>query len=365
MYVLIPAYEPTSQLPALVAQLRETAPALEILIVDDGSGDGFGDVFAAAEDAGARVITHPVNRGKGAALKTGFAEIGARAPGVGVVTADADGQHMAVDIVAVAAAVAERDGALVLGVREFRDTAPVRSRLGNAVARTLFQLATGRRISDTQTGLRGISGDRIAWALSIPGDGFEYEQRMLLRVAPDAVALTEVPIETVYLGRNESSHFRPVRDSLRVLAPLALFTASSLAAFVVDTLALLVLNALTGWLVASIVVARLLSASVNFVVNRRMVFRAGGTAVPAQAARYALLAAALLASNIAWMSFLTDAGLALLPAKAVTEGVLFILSYGVQRSLVFAPAIGPDIARPSPPVASAPFATSAHPGRNR
>ena len=378
MYVLIPAYEPAPELAVLVAGLREAAPGTEVLVVDDGSGPGFAGVFASVRDAGARVIAHPTNRGKGAALKTGFAEIAEiaeRSPGVGVVTADADGQHTVGDILAVANAVDAHPGALILGVRGFRASVPARSRVGNAAARALFHLATGQRISDTQTGLRGLSADLLAWALSVPGAGFEYEQRMLLRVAPDGVEVREVPIETIYLSGNESSHFRPVRDSFRVLAPVVLFAASSLAAFVVDTVALLMLNALTGWLIGSIVMARLLSASVNFVVNRRVVFRSRETRAPAQVMRYAVLASALLASNIAWMSFLTDAGLALLPAKAITEGVLFILSYGVQCSLVFPRMPRPDFARPSPRplTAPAPFAPAttipavpkARTGRNR
>lgn len=337
--MLIPAYQPGLRLPELVADLRRSDPDLEVLVVDDGSGHDFAPLFAAARDEGARVIVHATNRGKGAALKTGFAHIAAQDPDADVVTADADGQHTPTDVCRVADALradaAAGRSALVLGVRAFSGTVPLRSRVGNSASRALFRLATGRRVSDTQTGLRGIPSDRLGWALGIPGEGFEYEQRMLLRLGPDQMATHEVPIETVYLDQNSSSHFRPVRDSLRVLLPVLLFASSSLAAFVVDTIALLVLQALTGWLVPSIIAARVLSASANFLVNRRMVFRAGSGSMLPQALRYGVLALALLASNIAWMSFLTDNGLALLPAKVVTEGVLFVLSYGVQRSLVF------------------------------
>ena len=363
MFVLIPAYEPGPRLPGLVADLLRADPDLDILIVDDGSGPAFTPVFAAAREAGAQVIAHTANRGKGAALKTGFAHIARHDPDADVVTADADGQHTPADVCRVADALrrdaADARSALVLGVRGFRGDVPLRSRVGNAVARGLFRLATGRQVTDTQTGLRGIPSDRLAWALGIPGDGFEYEQRMLLRLGPDQLAAHEVPIDTVYLDHNASSHFRPVRDSIRVLLPVLLFASSSLAAFVVDTVALLVLQGLTGWLVPSIIAARVLSATANFAVNRRVVFRARGGPMLAQAVRYGVLALALLASNIAWMSFLTDNGLALLPAKVVTEGVLFVLSYGVQRSLVFprsdaeAPARVP-ISRPDHPAAQAP-----------
>ncbi|MEX0152326.1 glycosyltransferase [Microbacterium sp. LMI1-1-1.1] len=361
MFVLIPAFEPGPRLPILIGELRRADPDLEVLVVDDGSGPAFAPVFAAARDEGAQVLAHPANRGKGAALKTGFARIAAERPDADVVTADADGQHTPTDVCRVAEALrtdaADGRSALVLGVRGFRGDVPLRSRVGNAAARGLFRLATGRQVTDTQTGLRGIPSDRLAWALGVPGDGFEYEQRMLLRLSPDGIAAHEVPIDTVYLDRNASSHFRPVRDSLRVLLPVLLFASSSLAAFVVDTVALLLLQALTGWLVPSIVAARLLSASANFLVNRRVVFRAQGGPLVGQAVRYGVLALALLASNIAWMSFLTEHGLALLPAKVVTEGVLSVLSYGVQRSLVFPrmDAAGPPprpISRPGTPAAA-------------
>jgi putative flippase GtrA len=363
VFVLIPAFEPGPRMPALVAELLSADPDLDVLIVDDGSGSAFASVFAAAREAGAHVITHPSNRGKGAALKTGFAHVVVHDPDADVVTADADGQHTRADVCRVADALrrdaADGRSALVLGVRGFQGAVPLRSRVGNAAARGLFRLATGRQVTDTQTGLRGIPSDRLDWALGIPGEGFEYEQRMLLRLGPDQLAAHEVPIDTVYLDRNASSHFRPVRDSLRVLLPVLLFASSSLAAFVVDTVALLVLQALTGWLVPSIIAARVLSATANFVVNRRVVFRARGGPMLGQAVRYGVLALALLASNIAWMSFLTDNGLALLPAKVVTEGVLFVLSYGVQRSLVFprtdaGPPARRPISRPDPPFTQVP-----------
>lgn len=340
MFVLVPAYEPDARLAFLVAALRRGDSDLAVLVVDDGSGPAYASFFADARAAGADVIAHDRNRGKGAALKTGFSWIARADPSADVVTADSDGQHTPDDIARVAAALHSDAGrgesALVLGVRAFHGRVPLRSRLGNLCARGLFRLATGQAITDTQTGLRGIPADRLAWACEIAGDGFEYEQRMLLRLAPDGIDAHEVPIATVYLDRNASSHFRPARDSVRVLVPVLLFAASSVAAFLVDTIMLLALAALGVPLAAAIIAARVMSATVNFFVNRRVVFRSHGRAAAPQAVRYAVLAAALLASNIAWMSYLTSLGVALLVAKMLTEAVLFVLSYGVQRSVVFA-----------------------------
>lgn len=343
--VLIPAYEPGEQLLRLVSELRRADPSLPILVVDDGSGPAFAAVFARARALGAELLHHDRNRGKGAALKTGFRHVLETAPGAGVVTADADGQHTADDILAVAADVrAAAEGAtgadarpvMVLGCRDFDGAVPLRSRLGNDVSRGLFRLAAGWRLSDTQTGLRGIPAAMLPWLLEVPGERFEYEQRVLLGLRRAGFAAEERRIATVYLGANESSHFRPVLDSLRVLLPVLLFAASSLLGFVVDTVALFALEALTGALVPSIVAARVISASANFAVNRRLVFlRRGREGLWREALAYALLAAVMLASNIVWMSYLTGAGLPLWLAKLVTELVLFFTSYRAQRSVVF------------------------------
>ncbi|WP_243075493.1 glycosyltransferase family 2 protein [Microbacterium sp. SS28] len=341
MIVLIPAYEPGDALPLLVSELLDADPDVEIVVVDDGSGARFAGVFDGVRALGATVLAHETNLGKGAALKTGFAHAMRSHPADDIVTADADGQHTVADIVAVADEM-RRDAAagspaMVLGCRAFAGRVPLRSRVGNAAARGVFRLAAGWRLSDTQTGLRGIPSLMLPWLLEQPGERFEYEQNVLLRARRDGWSTREVPIETVYLGQNASSHFRPVADSARVMLPLLAFAGSSMIAFVVDTVALLLFTALTGWLVPSIVAARVLSASVNFAVNRRFVFRQRVRRdLVRQALRYAILAAALLASNVVWMTALTDFGVPLLLAKVATEAVLFVTSYGVQKSFVFA-----------------------------
>ena len=354
--VLIPAYEPDARLVTLVRALA----GCRVLVIDDGSGPAFDGVFAAAAASGALVLTHEGNRGKGAALRTGFAAIAQRFPGAHVVTADADGQHTPADIARVAAHIAE--GQIVLGTRAFTGPVPARSRWGNTLSRLVFRGIAGRAIGDTQTGLRGLPAGALPWALSVGGDRFEYEFRMLLQAASADLALVEVPIATIYTDDNASSHFRPVRDSLRVYAPVARFAVSAVGAFLVDTLALLILHALTGSLLLSVVAARVLSASANFAVNRRLVFRRGRD-VPLRTAvvRYFSLAVVLLAANYGTISALTTLGAPLLVAKIVTEATLFLVSFGVQRSVVFAPPT-PAIADPR---AAPPPRRSADPARPR
>ena len=164
------------------------------------------------------MLTHPENRGKGAALRTGFAWIIEHAPGEAAVCADSDGQHRIRDVVRVATAV--RPGVIVLGGRRFTGKVPLRSRFGNTVTRHVFRALSGIAVYDTQTGLRAYPHELLGWLMSVPGDRFEYEFQALLRARNAGVRIIEVEIETVYELRENSSHFRPLRDSWRIYAPL-------------------------------------------------------------------------------------------------------------------------------------------------
>ncbi len=289
---------------------------------------------------GATVLHHAQNRGKGAALRTGFAHVALVSPGSSVVTADADGQHLPEDVVRVAAAVGDGTGVgsagagVVLGVRSFGgDDVPLRSRVGNRVSAVLVRAATGRALADTQTGLRGFAPHLLPWLLTVPGDRFEYELRVLLEAARRGVPVAQVPITTVYLEGNASSHFAPVRDSLRVYRPLALFLLSSLSAFAVD----LVDAAGAGCAdrVAVAVGARRPAAERHGELPGQPAGGVRGTGWPAPGARLLALAGALLLANLALISGLTWLGLPLLAAKLATELALVAVSFTVQRCAVF------------------------------
>lgn len=336
MQILIPAYEPDERLVELLTSLRAAAPDQGVVVVDDGSGPAHREVFRAVRALGFTVISYPTNRGKGHALRVGLEHVAEHHPGQDVVTADCDGQHSLVDVLRVAQVLGRSRDAIVLGSRRFTGHVPARSRFGNAVTRLLFRLATGRRVSDTQTGLRGYPAPMIPWLLTVKGDRFEYELDVLLQAVRDHRDVVEVEIATIYLDENASSHFRPVADSLRIYGPLLRFALASFGAFLADTAVLLVLVPLSGNLLASVVAARVVSSTVNFVTNRSFVFE-HGRAVPlgAAAARYWTLVVALLAANYGLLCALTGAGLPLVVAKVVTEAVLFAVSYLVQKTLVF------------------------------
>ncbi|MDI6099599.1 glycosyltransferase family 2 protein [Actinoplanes sp. NEAU-A12] len=222
--ILLPVFRPGPHLGELVGDLiADGVAAPRIVVVDDGSGPGGEPALAAVRGLGCPVLRHPVNRGKGAALKTGFRYARGAHPGLDVVSADADGQHRAADI----RLVAERAGAgrIVLGVRRF-DAMPPRSRLGNEVTRVLFRAVTGRYVSDTQTGLRAYPAELLDHLGEVEGERFEYEMNVLLDAAGAGRPLEEVVVPTTYLDGNAASHFGGVTDSLRVYRPLLRFAVA-------------------------------------------------------------------------------------------------------------------------------------------
>lgn len=335
MIILIPAFEPDEKLLQLIRDLTHAAPAMGILVVNDGSGPAFAQRFQQAKVLGATVIGYQNNHGKGQALKTGFNYIVANHPGQHVVCADSDGQHCVADILRVAGQV--RSGStMVLGERHFSGQVPLRSRVGNGATRIFFALATGTWLTDTQTGLRGYPSQLLPWLQTVRGNRYEYELNILLEARTRGHHLQCVPIETIYLQNNESSHFRPVRDSLRIYAPLLTFSMSSLIGFAVDVAAFLALMAATGSLLLAVLGARAISSGINFAINRSLVFPEG-RAVPLKqtAARYFALVVVLLAANYGLLFTLTEAGFPSLPAKLLTETALFLLSFTVQKRFLF------------------------------
>lgn len=338
MYVLIPAYQPDARLPRLILELHRADPSTKIVVVDDGSGQKFSDIFEASATAGAHVISYENNRGKGYALREGFTwirDIAGDSPEC-VVTADADGQHTLNDIFRVGRTCTDT-GKSVLGVREFVGHVPARSRIGNTATSALFWLATGWKLKDTQTGLRAFPVALLPALLEVQGDRYEYELRVLLHLAKFRHPVTQIPIETIYEAGNPTSHFRPLQDSARIWAPLLKFAASSGVATIIDYVLVLVLNALTGALFFPVIAARLVSASVNFAMNRR-VFEATGVPLRRSALRYAALAVAVIAGSYTMLAVVTGIGMPLWIAKIIADTTMYLVSYSAQSRYVFAPA---------------------------
>ncbi len=338
MIVVIPAYQPDEKLLRTVEELRAHTD-YAIVVVDDGSTPDRQPVFASL-DPDVTVLRHDVNRGKGRALKTAFAYIQEHFPqNEGIVTVDADGQHLLPDIVRVSEAWAAHPEALVLGSRRFTGNVPFKSRAGNAITRKVFHVSTGVKVFDTQTGLRAFSVSRIPMMLEMHGDRYEYEINVLLYATRHHVPILEVWIETVYIEDNASSHFHPVRDAWRIYKMILLFVASSLAAALLDYVLVLTLPQLLEPfiptpLLVSTAIARVVSSLCNYFLNGKLVF--GGCSKDS-ILRYYLLVAGIYAVNYGLLTILS----VLLPlplwlAKLLVELVLYPVSFYLQRRFVFA-----------------------------
>ena len=331
--VLIPAYQPDERLGQLAQRLREQN--IGVVVVDDGS-TGCAAAFAAAEQAGCTVLHHDGNRGKGRALKTGFAWL-AQHGFDAAVTADADGQHTAADILRVAAAMEAQPGRLILGARDVAQM-PGKSRAGNSLTRALFSLLYGIHLQDTQTGLRGIPlGTRTQALLDMAGERYEYEMNMLVYSGTLFGGITEIPIETIYINRNETSHFRPLRDGAKIYAVLLRhfpkFLITSLLSFVLDySLFALLYYTVAGSAAAATVGARVVSATFNYLINKHFVFRS--TSKSYTALHYLALAVCILLMNSGLMYLLVDRlGLPALVVKIFVEALMYLVSFAVQNNL--------------------------------
>jgi putative flippase GtrA len=334
--IVIPAYQPSHALIDLVDELLARGAA-QVVVVNDGSGRAFAASFERlAERPDTRVLDHAVNQGKGAALKTAFKYVLAEFPkSPGVVTADADGQHHAVDILRVADALRANPSHLVLGVRQFEESVPWKSRLGNLLTRTLVQWILGQKLSDTQTGLRGIPAALIPHLLHLPSRGYEFELDMLIACKHEAYPILEEPIRTIYLDENKGSHFRPVVDSMRIYFLLFRFASLSLVTALLDNLVFASVLSLGGSIGGSQITARLCSIAFNYVLARRAVFHSQqrhAIVFP----KYVLVVAGNGALSYALIRWLHGGlGWPVIPAKLLAEGSLFVASFLLQRDFVF------------------------------
>ncbi len=340
--VLIPAYRPTSALPTLCQSLASRN--FTVVCVDDGSGASFDSVFTETARY-AEVLRYLDNRGKGGALKYGIDHISrAYPPDCAIVTADADGQHTPDDIARVAEAVSEKGG-LVIGSRQFTGKVPARSRFGNSVTRLVFRIASGREVGDTQTGLRAFPMEYAQLFTRVAGEKYEYEMNVLFAAVENKIPITEIPIETVYEDGNKGSHFQPIRDSARIYRAIFLaskslkYLFSSVAAFVIDYILLLLLDAVIpvkASMEIAAPIAWVVSSMTNFFLNRNFVFQSNSPLLPALGEYYGLAGAVFLLKTYVLLELLTRLlHLPLSVAKLIAEVVFFVSNYFIQKNFIF------------------------------
>ncbi len=346
LVVVIPAYEPRENFFDYVVLLSKYAG--EIVVVDDGSGEEYSHIFEriATLDK-VRVISYAKNRGKGYALKRGIAYCIERCGDEAIiVTADCDGQHTPNDVIRVYEKACEAGDSIVLGVRNFKGKdVPLRSRFGNAVSTGLFALLFRKRISDTQTGLRAFSVSYARALIGVKGERFDYESEVLIYSVRRKIPIYEVPIKTVYdeTDGTHTSHFKTVRDSLRVIATLVrgafLYSISSLLSCAMDlcVFGFLINFRLNGdtifTILSATVVARIVSSLFNYTVNLKVVFKNG---YRLSIVKYYILASLQLSLSSLLLQISANVSqLNITAIKAIIDTILGIISYFVQKSWVF------------------------------
>lgn len=269
---LIPAYKPDDKMVTLVKELKEKD--FDILVVDDGSGEEYADFFRQAEEY-AVVIHNPHNMGKGATLKNGMRVLRETYPeATHFITADSDGQHLVKDICRVREKLEEGNN-FVLTMRGLKGNVPLRSRFGNSLSRIVFAMLTGHYLQDNQSGLRGFKVEYISWLVNVEGDKYDYEMNVLMFIDRQKIKVTEVPIDTVYLDGNSSSHFNPVKDTIRIYKKMFKTAAATLISFANIQLCLILITIFIGWdgWLRTVPMVYMLSAMVCWFFNKFFIFR--------------------------------------------------------------------------------------------
>ncbi len=347
--ILIPSLEPDDRLPAYITRLAESGFG-HIVVVDDGSSAEYQPIFNTIESLpGTTVLHHDVNHGKGVALKTGYQYILDHLPDTnGVITADADGQHTVEDCLLLAEKLAQGEHALYLGSRDFSQPhVPPKSRVGNRVTSVLFLLLYGQWVSDTQTGLRAFRAEELPFMIGVEGERFEYEMNVLIACTRKKLPILPVTIQTIYENENKGSHYHPLKDSMRIFRVLAggfiKFMGSSLLCVAIDQVLFNLLNLAVfhnreakaaGVILLCTVIARIVSAVVNFLINQNLVFRKTGRANGALF-RYLVLCAGIMLLSAAGTWLLSRIGLSSTVSKLITDTLLYFFSFRAQQRWVF------------------------------
>lgn len=235
--IIIPAYNEELTIGSVVALAKKYG---DVLVVDDGSKDRTSEI---AQNAGAIVVRHEINKGKGAALKTGFGYALSNDYEV-VVTLDADGQHNPDEIPLLLKPILGGEADLVIGSRYLNGVhrnIPLYRRLGLWVLNKTTNVASSAKIKDSQSGFRALNR-KVLESLNINADGYHVESEMITQLSEKGLRIKEVPINVRYdVPKKHKKH--PVVHGVSVLAkivgligykrPLLLFGVLSLVSFII------------------------------------------------------------------------------------------------------------------------------------
>lgn len=331
--VLIPAYKPSENLIKLVKDIHQR---YTVVVVDDGSGKSYRSIFFELEKLEqVHVLHHAVNLGKGEALKTGFNFCLNHYPQAkGVVTADADGQHLVPDIFKLCDKLSKASNQLHLGSRAFDKEVPLRSQFGNILTRHIFKLLLGTKLQDTQTGLRGIPSSFLPVLLHTKSRGYDFELDMLVLAHKHKVPIVETTITTVYEDNNESSHFNPIIDSVKIYYVFFRFLFFAIISGILDFLAFTLTYFFLQHIFFAETLARIFSGTCNFIFNKELVFRSKNAAI-IEALKYTLLCVMNLVFSYGLITSLVFFGLGVHISKIIALIGLFFANFAIQKLFIF------------------------------
>ena len=333
--VVIPAYQPSLKLITLVNNLIKKN-IQKIIIIDDGSSPKYKKIFSDLENIRhVTLIKHNKNLGKGAALKSAFKNLLFTNSDEVIVTADADGQHLVEDIVSVASAVT-LSKMLVIGYRNFDGKIPLRSLVGNYITKKVFNIIHNSNLLDTQTGLRGFSKDLIPWLLEIPGNGYEYETNILSKIIKKNIKINQVPISTIYIDNNSSSHFNPLLDSVKIYLTFLRYFMVSFLSFIIDILIFYILIYIGYGVFFGTYFSRIISGFLNFTFNKKFAFNSCSPNFNKELFLYIVLCIVISSLSASLVdNFSKENLLEITKIKILVDIFLFFFSFLIQRFIVF------------------------------
>ncbi len=348
--IIIPAYRPLKETLSSIITRIACFDVEKIIVVDDGSGPEYQSVFDHVGTLDKTlVLYHKTNMGKGAALRTGFGHVlDFRINCSGVITVDADGQHLPEDVEKMIRAAGDHPDSLVLGVRSFKGKIPLRSFLGNKITYLMFRGIAGQKVSDTQTGLRAIPGCYLEKMLSFSSDRYAYELEMLLTMVDQGIPIKEVQITTVYEDNNATSSFKPISDSFVVYKMLILwwfafkfkqmlkYSLSSILSTIADfSTYILLIDFSIGFVTASIV-ARVFSVIIHFSANKYFTFQYRDAPRFSEIVKYLMVVGFNLSFSILLIFlFIRYFSAGEVTAKVAAQMILFLATYVLLNGFVF------------------------------
>lgn len=336
---VIPAFNPDKVLINIVNGLIQNGFE-KIVIINDGSAEDNNVFMLLKTNREVEILKHAVNLGKGRALKTAFNYIlNHFSQYQGVITIDADGQHRISDIQKCTEHLEAHymDTGIILGCRQFEKSrqVPFRSRFGNLCTKQILRYLCNIRVSDSQTGLRGIPMHLLPAFMSVIGEGYEYETNMLLKLAEMNGKIEEVQIEAVYENNNNTSHFNPVMDSVKIYAIIFKYSLASIMSAMIDNLTFICLRSYVNNIYAMTFMSRAAAAVFNFTINKKIVFQKKGHVIR-QSVKYVCLLAvsgSISAFFVSVFHKLLHINIVLL--KFFVELILYFLNFYMQKNFIF------------------------------